>query len=475
MKTSVSNLFKKPLRHLIDIIEPDEPVEPLEKIGENLTPNMRALRLVMTLAEELLSMGVSASDVVHMCLGITNTYCKRRVHIDISYTQITVSQDRGIDREPLTLIRTISPDDANYQQIQALQALALKIRDTAMPLDEAEKKIDEITTKPKQHSIWITSLAGGGVSAGVAVLYDGAPLMIVASFLMGLAVTGILRWLSRLGVATFYSQVAVAMIVMLATIAITQLNDILDLAINPTLMAIGGIVLLVAGLMIVGAFQDAMDEFYVTANARLLKVAMATGGIVVGVLAGLYVATRLGVNFPATPDRLTLADTQTQYIGALIIATAFSLRNHARLLGAIVAGAVGMLGWWISRLAMSWDFSVVISSGIAAGIIGLMATFVSRFWRVPSIAIIAAGIVPLVPGLSLYNGLMGVVDSPPIDPGFMSALSTLMHAIAIGFAVAAGASLGNIIGRPLRRRVIALYNHLPHRRLSRTRGRKYKS
>ena len=67
------------------------PAQVIEKIDESLTPNMRALRLVLTISEKLLSMGVSARDVVHMMLGITRTYCKQPVHMDISSTLITAS------------------------------------------------------------------------------------------------------------------------------------------------------------------------------------------------------------------------------------------------------------------------------------------------------------------------------------------------------------------------------------------------
>lgn len=463
MKIGIITLLKNSLRR---IGREPEPIEPLVKIDESLTPNMRALRLVMSLAEQLLSMGVAASDVVHMALGITNTYCKRRVHIDISYTQITISQDRGIDREPLTLMRAIVPDDANYQQIQALQTLALNIRDTSMPLADAEKKLDAILSSPQKLPRWLIYTAGGAVSAGVVLSYGGEPLMIAITFVLGFLITGLLRWMGHRGVATFYSQIVASLCIILATIGAVQLDAFFALSLNPTLIAIGGIVLLVAGMMIVGAFQDAIDEYYITANARLLKVAMATGGIAVGVLMGLFIATRLGVSFPATPDRLTLADTQMQYIGALIVAAGFAMRNHARLSGTIIAGGVGLFGWWVSRLALSWDFGIVIACGIAAAVVGLMATFVSRFWKIPSLAIISAGIVPLVPGLSLYNGLMGIIDHPPSDPYFMTALSVLFQAVMIGFAVAAGATLGNMVGRPLRRRVIQLYNHLPRRKLS---------
>ena len=61
----------------------------IEKIDETLTPNMRALRLVMNMSDHLLSMGTPANSVVHMALGVTDTYCKRKVHIDVSFNQIT--------------------------------------------------------------------------------------------------------------------------------------------------------------------------------------------------------------------------------------------------------------------------------------------------------------------------------------------------------------------------------------------------
>ncbi len=468
MKETTSELlhkFRRSIRHILTL-PPSTKAAELEKIDESLTPNMRALRLVMTMAEQLLSMGVAARDVVQLALGVTDTYCTRRVHIDISYTLITVSQDRGNDREPLTLVRTIVLDDVNYRVIQAIQSLALTIRDTHLPLDEAERMIDEIVYQPKHNSRWVIYTAGGVVSAGVVLLYNGSPLMIGMSFITGFLATGMLRWMARVGLSTFYSQIAAALCITLVAVIMVRLNALLHLAINPTLFVIGGIVLLVAGMMTVGAFQDAIDEYYVTANARILKVIMATGGIVIGVITGLYIAARFSIRFPATPDQLVLASPHTQYLGALIIAAAFAARNHAAVFGTIVSGGVGMLGWWISRLVLATGLGTTIASGVAAATIGLMATFVSRFWRFPSLAIIGAGIVPLVPGLSLYNGLLGVATRSPGNPEFMAAIAVLLQAFMIALAVASGATLGNMIGRPIRRRVIRFYSSAFPRRHS---------
>lgn len=423
----------------------------------------------MTIAEELLAMGVAARDVVHMALGITGTYCRRRVHIDISSTLITISQDRGSEREPLTLVRTITLKYVNYQTIQALQNLALVIRDHHLPLAEAERRTEELLTNRREHSRWTICLAGGSVSLGVVILFNGSILMSGLAFVMGFVATATMRILDKWGLATFYLQIITALLITLAAGAAQWLNGWLGWQVDTTMLVISGIVLLVAGLMIVGAFQDAIDEYYVTANARLLRVIMATIGIVVGVMTGLYIIQRFGISFPTTPDRLGLAaDIRAQYLGALIIAAGFAAGNHARLFGMLIAGGVGVLGWWVSSTLIG-SLGVVIASGAAATVVGLTAVLVSRLWRFPSVAIIAAGIVPLVPGLSLYNGLMGVIENPPTDPEFLLSLAVLARAIMIGVAIAIGASLGNMIGRPVRRGMIRWYNKLLRRREMNTR------
>ena len=45
----------------------------VEKLDGALTPNMRALRLAMSIADQLISMGTPAQNVVHMALSITDT------------------------------------------------------------------------------------------------------------------------------------------------------------------------------------------------------------------------------------------------------------------------------------------------------------------------------------------------------------------------------------------------------------------
>lgn len=437
-----------------------------EKIDENLTPNMRALRLTMSIADQLFSMGVAASDVVHSALAITNTYCKRPVHIDISYTLLTISQDRGINKEPLTMIRTITTRTTNYQTIQSLQELAKMIRSRQITLSDAEKQLKKILESSKSYSRWMVYLSDGGIGAGISILYTGSIPIIVLSFFIGFLTSWILDKLDRIGVPSFFIQViAAAGVTVIAAVLTNFINnyEALDIIsyINPTLIAISGIVLLVAGMMIVGALQDAIDEYYLTATARILKVIMKTGGIVLGVTIGLYIAKKMNTNFATTPDGLALTSITYQYIGAAITAACFALGNHSRLTGIILSGVVGVAGYYCSIVFINNGMEAIPASGIAACAVGLSSTVISRIWRIPSVATISAGIIPLVPGITLYNGLMQVVQNSPGTALFDQGMGTLLRAFMIAITIAAGASFGNIIGRPMRRKLIKLHNKLP--------------
>lgn len=116
--------------------------------GETLTPNMRALRLAMTTGDVLLSMGIPASRVVSRCLDITERYCKLPAHVDISSNIIMLSQIRGVNKEPLTLIRPVVERSVNNMTIQLVQQLVHKIRSENLSLSAAERELEKILKEP---------------------------------------------------------------------------------------------------------------------------------------------------------------------------------------------------------------------------------------------------------------------------------------------------------------------------------------
>ena len=461
-------------------VEIGSPFIPVEKIGEMLTPNLRALRLAMTISDLLLSMGVAANSTVSKALDVTETYCDQPVHIDIISNLLLVSQLRGVEKEPLTLYRPIANREANHMMLQMVQNLVHDIHEGAVTLDQAEERLADIIKNPKKMPWWLTMLGNASVVAGVALMYTSSWRVILTVFVIGLFVDRVLYALGKKTFPMFFRQASAAAFV---TIAAGLVNLMAKngfsffYGMNPTLIVVSGIVMLVAGLAVVGAIQDAIEEYYLTANARLTKVILQTVGIIIGIMIGLYTLRKLGVGIAVSADPLTLNDPQLQVIGAAIASAGYALSTQTRLLGIIGTGLIGGITLSIMYSSVHWfGVSVVPASGIAAAFVGLAATFVSRFWRTPSTGIITAGIVPLVPGLMLYTGLMQLINYPPGSPLFFKALGTLFAVASTGLAIAAGATLGSMIGRPLNQKITHTRNVLPFihfmRRQLRLEGRK---
>lgn len=437
----------------------------IEKVGETLTPNMRALRLAMTMADQLLSMGVPANSVVMRVLDVTETYCQRPVHVDVSANLLMLSQLRGIEKEPLTLIRPVALRDTNYMTIQSIQNLIYEISKGRHALDQAEVLLDQILTSPRRFPWWVVMLGNASIVAGVTLMYTTSWRVILTTFCIGIVIDRLLAALRKRGIPLFFRQIAAALSITLIAAFINFLNIYgieFFAGFNPTLLVVGGVVMLVAGLVIVGAIQDAIDEYYVTAGARLTKVVMQTIGIVVGILMGLYLARKMGIGIVVSAEPLSPMIMQFQVAGAILASAGYAMAGQTRRRAIAGVGLIGGGGLVIMSNLVGWlGVTTVVASGLAALFIGLSAAFISRFWRTPSIGIISGAIVPLVPGLMLYNGLMQMITYPPGHPNFFEALGTLFTAAAVAMTIAAGASFGAMIGRPIRQNLVHTRNAKP--------------
>lgn len=447
----------------------DTPPE-FERFDENISSNMRALRLAMTIADTLVAMGVPVADVVSVALDTTDRYCQRKVQFDIISNMITASQYRGNDREPLTLVRQATARNTNNMLIQSIYELVHDISNNGLDLDEAERRLDDLMRNPHEYPYWLTTIGSATISAGVGVMLQAKPSLIVIMFLAGAFISYLVSVLAHRRVPMFFAQVFSAFfITMVAALAafISRESDIAWLQdIHPNLIVVGGIIMLVAGLAIVGAVQDAIDEFYVTATARLLKVGMMTIGIVAGVLMGLYAARQMGIYIRIDEDsQAILQRGDWQLAGAILIAAGYALSTQTGKFGIIVAGALGALAWVTYQAVVDiTPLSTIVASGLAATAVGAAATLVSRQWKIPSVALITAGIVPLVPGLTLYNGLFALVGNADSTTSFNQAGLTLFTALLIALAIASGASFGHLVTRPLERTVVRARNALPKRK-----------
>jgi uncharacterized membrane protein YjjB (DUF3815 family) len=219
--------------------------------------------------------------------------------------------------------------------------------------------------------------------------------------------------------------------------------------ISPSLVVASGIVVLLAGLSVVGAAQDAIDGYYVTAGARAFEVLVLTLGIVVGIGVILAIAQRSGVSLQFTPDPQLSTNTVVQVLAAMVVSGAFAVSAYAGRRAGFYSTLTGGLGWLAYLGAVGVGMGPAAASALAALIAGFLSQLVASRLRVPALALSMAGIVPLLPGLAVYRGLFEIVLSTP-GAGLSTGLTTLLGAAGVGMGLAAGVSMGTYLARPLR-------------------------
>jgi uncharacterized membrane protein YjjB (DUF3815 family) len=119
---------------------------------------------------------------------------------------------------------------------------------------------------------------------------------------------------------------------------------------------------------------------------------------------------------------------------------------------------MGALGWagYLGMVALG--FGEVTANAAGALLAAFVATIIARRFRTPNFALIAAAILPLVPGLSLFTGLLQAVGTLA-QPGDLAASGvTLLQALGVAVGIAAGATLGTYLGRPVKEQLRRIRN-----------------
>lgn len=426
----------------------------------SLINTLRPIRLALKVAESLLSHGVSTRDTVNQALDITERYCKEKVYFDVSSNVITASQYRGLDKDPLTLVVTVRYATTNNMLVQELQQL---VRDIVkgLPLNDAVKRYNNIEKNTRQYPSWLRTFGNAGMATGLVMIYASSWVNLVLSFITACIVDRIMLIIARRKVPTFFVQVIGSFAIVLGATGFAALGKLgiwPFIHVDPTLVTVGVIVMLVAGLTLAATAQDAIDEYYVTASARLMKTTMLTVGIVIGIVSGLGIIGQFSDIVVTTAKSLPPSPYLVQLAGAALTAVSWAVYTQSSRAAIAWAGIISVAGY--ALYAAISPAGAAIANGVASFLIGFSASIVARFSRSPSIAIINAAIVILVPGFMLYRGLMHFVGTVNMND-FTQGSMTVISAVTIAIAISAGAAIGTSFGRPVRSRLIRVYRYVP--------------
>lgn len=412
----------------------------------------KVIDLAMRLGEALIAVGASANEVALSVTRVTGALGVRPVHVDITYNSIGVSYHRDDTELPFTLIRVVRAPVPDHAKLQELQALVADIQ-RGLDLDEARTRFHVIRRMPFRYRPTIIVIAQGLLTVGVALLFGASWIVGLVAFMAACSAAMLQRGLARMHVPFFFSQAAGALLVTGFAAAARWLGLLgvpFFVDAQPAIIVAAGIVLMLAGMSVVAAAQDAIDGFALTAGGRMLDLALLTLGVVIGIIGGVGLAQALGVGFELSSRPIALGSVWEQFAGVVVIAVTVAVWNGARMRTILVSAIIASIAWGGYSLAMLAGSGVPLASGFGALAASIVGTLIAHRLHVPSIAVTTAAIVPMVPGSAVFRGILSVVEAQGDPQLLIIGVAELIGAGAIGIALASGASLGLFLGAPLR-------------------------
>ena len=426
-------------------------------------PEPRQVSLTMDLClrvgEILMSNGAGAADVTATMRSLAFHLELRGAEIDVTFTSLSMSFQAQPEDHPVVMLRQVKQRDIDYEDLTRVDHLVRDVLADRVGLADARTEAARIASSGHHTPRAAVTVAWGVMCAGVGLMLGGTAVVAAIASVAAMTIDRLQITMSRRRIPTFYQQVMGGGVATLLATGATAIG----LADDPSLVVTANIIMLLSGIGLMGALQDALSGFYVTSSARMIEALLATAGIIAGVSGGLAIAEVAGIGVgQLVPGRTVALDTLTvMAIGAGVAAAAFSVASYAPWR---VVPAIGLIAALAALAAQGIDyagFGRAWSVGIAAVGIGLVSFGVAGRVRVPPLVVVVSAIVPLLPGLSIYRGLSLLTEDGAETLGVLA----LVTAGSAALALAAGVILGEYLAQPLKREARRLESRLSGPRL----------
>lgn len=132
------------------------------------------------------------------------------------------------------------------------------------------------------------------------------------------------------------------------------------------------------------------------------------------------------------------------FLCSTIATIGFSVFLNAPKSVLIPAGLTGGIGWSVYYCLINATNNDILANFLAATLVALISEILARKLKFPAILFVIPGIIPLVPGLGMYNTMLYLVQS-----NYQLAISKGANVLFIGGAISLGVLVVTSLARTL--------------------------
>lgn len=127
------------------------------------------------------------------------------------------------------------------------------------------------------------------------------------------------------------------------------------------------------------------------------------------------------------------------YIAGIGFCLLFSVRKRNIPLAALGSATSWMLFQYLQSMGMSSVFATLLSGLV----LGIMTELFAIWLKSPATNFVIIGIIPLVPGLKVYQGMLFLINNE-LMKGISTILEAMFIAVAIGVSILVSSSVARI-------------------------------
>lgn len=423
-----------------------------------------SLDLALRVGELMLRCGAGAPQVESSVVAVAAAAGLDNLEVDITLQSLLV-QCTTPSGSPITMLRVVRSATRDFARLTAVHEFVEHLVAGAYDREAASARLREIRRAPRFWPKWVVRGALSIVAGAIAVMLGAGALAAVVAGVTGLLVGYAARALGRRGLPDFYQCAVGGFLATAVAWGAFSLGANGWLPVSSSEFAYivaGGITVLLPGRTVASAFEDAISGYSVTGAGRMFAVFLTTAGIILGVATGLSLTLALTESLDlelASPSILATrqldAPVVVAVVGAMVVglAGAVSLRSRRGLVlptGVLCAGAVGV-SLVVSRIE---GLGPLAAAGAAATVLGLVGRLLALRLGAPAMVLVVPASYGLLPGLAIFRGLYEMVNGSRADAGSLSlqnGFTTLLGAMAVLLAIAAGSVLGDYLAAPFDR------------------------
>ena len=389
----------------------------------------QALDLAAEAGSLLLSNGAAAAEIVDTVMDICASAGLPDVNVVVTYDQVTLAVQPEAGGEAHARIAAVRSRAYNFGRYATTVAVVRRYLRDEITAGQALAEVRGLRTARLQ-PLWVTRVAAGVTGFSAGIVFGASPYVAVLAFVAVL----FSDWLGGILTGRRWPGFFVQMVVGAIAVGVAVVGLRIDPEVDVSAVIVAVIIVALAGMTVTGAVQDAITGWYLTGSVRVFEALIKSLGLVVGIKAAVMVADRIGVEGlvlydfterPLDPTLMVLAS------GVLVLS--FSLTTQMPWRGVATSAAIGMGGYLTHSLMTGTG---VWASGVAAVVVGVLAASLARWVRIPVSALTNAAVLPLLPGVALFQGLITTTDY------VVAGITGLATAMTIALTLAVGMTLG---------------------------------